>query len=81
MKALRTVPYHKICCYNPKTDSTLWLKDYRIRGGQTLLWFTDNPNECALIVVDLDEIIQNTIGMEYEIIHWDLDTCGQCGWL
>lgn len=81
MKQLKTVPYHKICCYNPKTDSTLWLKDYRIRDNQQLLWFVDNPNECALIVVDLDEIIQNTIGMEYEIIHWDLETCGQCGWL
>lgn len=81
MKALRTVPYHKICCYNPTTDSTLWLKDYRIRENNSLLWFTDDPKECALIVVDLDEIIQNAVGKEYEIIHWDRETLLACNWL
>ena len=26
MNNLKTTNYHKLCAYNPKTDSTLWLK-------------------------------------------------------
>ena len=81
MNNLRTVPYHKICCYNPKTDSTLWVKNYRIRDEQSMLWFTSDPKECALIVQDIDELIQRTLGMDFEIIHWDIDTCKACNWL
>lgn len=78
---LKTTNYHKLCAYNPTTDSTLWLKNYRIRGGEITLWFVSDPKECALLVVNLDAVVQQFLGMDYELIHWDLATCGQCGWL
>lgn len=78
---LKTVPYHKLCAYNPSTDSTLWVKNYRIRGSEIILWFVSDPKECALIVVDISEIVQNFVGNDYELIAWDLDTCKKCNWV
>ena len=81
MKTFKTVPYNKICCYNPKTDTTLWLKNYRIREASSMLEFVSDPRECALIVVDIDEIITETLGMDFQIIHWQLEDCKALGWL
>jgi len=67
---LKSVNYHKLCAYNPKTDSTLWLQNYRIRNGEATLFFTSNPKDCCLLVVDLDEVVNDFLGMEFEIIHW-----------
>lgn len=78
---LKTTNYHKLCAYNPTTDSTLWLKNYRIRGGEVTLWFTSDPRECALLVVDLTDLVRNFVGNEYELISWSLETCRECGWL
>lgn len=81
MKNLKTTNYHKLCAYNPKTDSTLWLKNYRIRESEQILFFTSDPKECALIVVDIDEIVQNFLGPDYQLMHWDLEICKLAGWL
>jgi hypothetical protein len=78
---LKTVPYHKLCAYNPKTDSTLWLKNYRVRGGELTLWFVSDPHECALLVVDLNAVVQEFLGMDYELMRWDLETLKECNWL
>lgn len=78
---LKTTYYHKLCAYNPATDSTLWLKNYRVRGGEITLWFVSDPKECALLVVELEPVVQEFLGMDYELIRWDRETLANCNWL
>jgi hypothetical protein len=78
---LKTVQYHKLSAYNPKTDSTLWLKNYRIREGHITLWFVSEPTECALLVVDLRELVQEFLGMDYDLMCWDIGILKECNWL
>ena len=81
MKNLKTTFYHKLEAYNEKTNVSMWLQNYRIRGGEVTLWFTSNPKECALLVVNIDEIVQNFLGPDYDLLHWDLETCKLAGYL
>lgn len=81
MNNLKTTNYHKLEAYNPKTNVSMWLQNYRIRGGEVTLWFTSNPCECALLVVNIDEIVQNFLGPDFMLLHWDLETCVVAGYL
>jgi hypothetical protein len=78
---LKTTFYHKLCAYNPKTDTTLWLQNYRIRGGEVTLWFTSNPKECALLVVDLDQVVNESLGMDYILFHRNREDFQLLNWL
>lgn len=78
---LKTTFYHKLCAYNPTTDSTLWLQNYRIRNGEATLFFTSNPKECCLLVVDLDEVINDFLGMDYILFHWFEEDLRLLNWL